>query len=194
MEDKESRQKTVVAFIAGLLIGGILVYIFAAMPDRGEKTANTEKATGTELGKESLGPSNTTAEVDSAMKAEDAKSVASVEADRDGSLTVDDQPAGSVVTIANLSTPSNAGWVVVHEINADGSLGRALGASRYNEADGLMPVRIELLRATSANATYRVVIYSENGDKVFDLKEDKPMTQDGKMIEDSFKTLAAQAS
>lgn len=190
MEEKEKNQKTVVAFIAGLLIGGLLVWVFSIAPEKkeaglkmGTTTEDTSSDTNSQI------ENGTTPNTTPVTSANPTNTQGTVIASADGSITVDDQPAGMVITLGEIKMPVASGWIAVHEVNADGSLGRVLGASRYTEADGLKPTTVESVsRPTKAGQTYRVVIYSENGDKKFSIAGgDKLVTKpDGSPIEDSF--------
>lgn len=172
MEESEKNQKTVVAFIAGLLIGGLLVWVFFgtgkddAAPARVQNGASSAQSTGT--------PSGSTAS--------DTSSTGTSDTSRgDGSITVDDQPAGTHVTIAHVDMPVANGWVAIQEVFEGDVLGRVLGAARYAQGEGLTPSEVELLRATTAGTEYRAVLYAENGDNLFRLGEDEPL-----QVEDAF--------
>ncbi len=191
MEDNTNKnQKTVVAFVAGLLVGGLLVWMFSSSSDgkkfvekinQGDAQGEVSDIEGdVSKGKES-----------SANEKEVVKNVtgSAVVAPGSGSITVEDQAPGAVVALGAVTFPVDAGWVVVHEVNADGSLGNPLGAARYGKTDGLVPNTVELLRATTIDKTYNVVIYNDNGDKVFDKTDDVPVTTGGgSRIEDAFTT------
>lgn len=167
----QESKKTVVAFVAGLLIGGLLVWVFSAGQE--SSTADKVSKSETKTAASSEAPATTTAQ-----KTEDVKVVK--EADQ-GAFTfnVANQPAGAIVTLgSDVKYPTKEGWIVVHE-DAGGELGRALGASRYNTEVGLTPDSIDLLRNTEKGKTYHVVYYTEDGDRMFDLKMDTPMQKDG---------------
>lgn len=80
-------------------------------------------------------------------------------------VSVQDQPAGSVVSVASATVPQT-GWVAVRDEN-----GRVLGAARL-EAGSHALVQVELLRATETGGRYQVLLYVDDGDKVFDLHKD----------------------
>ena len=80
-------------------------------------------------------------------------------------MTVADQPAGSVVKIASL-TLSQLGWVAIRD-----SKGWVLGAGRF-EAGTSSNVEVVLLRNTVAGEKYQVLLYSDDGDKQYDLHKD----------------------
>jgi hypothetical protein len=159
--EKQEGQKTVVAFIAGLLIGGLLVWVFSSTPEEVDEepvTTDTEVTDTT---------NNNT--VERSVTTVDREPVQEVVGD--GSITVSKQTAGSVVTLGAVSFPTVAGWVVVRDY-VDGNPGNVLGASRYDQNEGLSPDAVSLLRSTEAGSSYQVVFYNENGDRVFDLDDD----------------------
>lgn len=194
MDDKEKNQKTVVAFIAGLLIGGLLVWVFSIAPkdekqelktnDGGEKTVEQTNSSIETVGDASASPTTT-------MPPVAGKRAATVVADGDASVAVADQAAGVRVALEALVMPVDNGWVVIHEVNADGSIGNALGASRYSKSEGLTPKSVELLRAMSAGMSYQAVLYSDNGDKIFNLAEDGALIKGETKVSDSFAATGA---
>ena len=95
-------------------------------------------------------------------------------------LSVQDQPAGSFVVVSSATLPQ-AGWVAVRDAS-----GRTLGAA-WLSAGTHQAVQVPLLRNTVAGGTYQVLIYSDNGDKVFDLHGDTlVMNSDGSVAGASF--------
>lgn len=80
-------------------------------------------------------------------------------------VSVGDQPAGSFVVVGSATVPQ-MGWVAVRD-----SSGRVLGAARV-EAGTHQAVQVELLRNTVAGEMYQVLVYVDDGDKVFDLHKD----------------------
>ena len=176
--EKQETQKTVVAFIAGLLIGGLLVWVFGASSDSSDEMSDTENQQGV----------SETADTSSALEGAIDNSASGGTSDtirqatpvvtETGSIAVPSQPAGTTVVLGEVTFPTTDGWIAVHE-DADGDLGNALGASRYSTPTGLVPERIELLRSTNAGNVYHVVFYSENGDLVFDLDDDLLITRPG---------------
>ncbi len=192
MEEQEKKQKTIVAFIAGLLIGGLLVWVFGVSPKDVKKEVAVGKTDVTDVSdtvKDAEVASETKTNGKGGEVVEKKPAVTETVAKGAGSISVADQDAGAVVTLGAFTMPVDNAWIVVHELNAGGTLGNALGASRYSKTEGLIPKTVELLRSTEAGKTYHVVLYSENGDRVFDLKEDALITTEGgDRIEDAFKT------
>lgn len=82
-------------------------------------------------------------------------------------ITVNDQPAGVTVTIANMDI-SRETWVAVRDERS------ILGAGRF--AAGTESGTVELLRGTEAGKTYTVVVYVDNGNRAFDLTGDELVT------------------
>jgi hypothetical protein len=159
--EKQESQKTVVAFITGLLIGGLLVWVFSSTPD--EKKKPEEKTTDTEQ-------VTTTEDVTDAETIEKAEVKVS-EVTGKGSLTVVDQKAGKVVTLGKTEFPSKKGWVVVRDY-MDGTPGNVIGAARYAGEEGLVPTAVELVRETVAGSSYQVSFYNDIGDAGFSSAED----------------------
>lgn len=165
--EKQEGQKTVVAFIAGLLIGGLLVWVFSASPEKNEEVLNVENddVAGTfEEGTPNI--------PDAPNMTKPADTV--TEAVGSGTLEVSAQPAGLVVVLTKVAYPTKNGWIVVRDYE-NNATGKILGASRYSQDTNLMPQSVNLLRATESGKTYQVTFFSENGDKVFDLDDDKPI-------------------
>lgn len=166
-EDKQQQdgQKTLVAFIVGLLIGGILVWAFsgpsATAPSENKKDDGKEEAKTSE---------DTTK--DDAVKTEDKSGTPTPKLEvGDGKVVVNDQPASDSITLDTATYPVAEGWIGVREYN-DGNLGSILGVVRFSESQGLVPKEIVLQRSTSAGKTYAVVIYTEDGDFKFNLATD----------------------
>ncbi len=203
MDDrKKESQKTVVAFVAGLLIGGLLVWVFTERPeapatnnnDRNGNTEVTENTNGNTSDDEEddnddvdTGTStNTDASSDVDVADSTTTPTASATVDGNFSFSVADQRAGSTVALSDTTSyPTEQGWIVVHE-DANGSLGNALGAARYNTTAGLTPDQVVLLRGTTSGNRYHVVYYSEDGDRIFDLNRDVPLQNEDGMIRASF--------
>lgn len=158
--EKQESQKTVVAFITGLLIGGLLVWVFSASPE--EKKLPTENEADT---KEEVAKTEIKTEVIGATKG------GTEEAIGEGSIIVADQAAGKVVTLGALSFPTKNGWVVVRDY-LDGVPANILGAARYSAEEGLTPTSVELMRGTTAGSSYQVVFFTNAGEQGFSISED----------------------
>lgn len=167
----EESKKTIIAFVAGLLVGGLLVFIFVNPAPANDNASEGEDA---EM-----------AEVDNTDSEDDSEDTDPVSQDDDtdsnddstvtgGSVSVSDQDAGNRVALSNPSFPSTEGWVGVREYQ-NGQLVGLLGVSRWNKSEGLNPTSVSLLRPTVSGQTYAIVFYSENGDGVFSLANDSQM-------------------
>lgn len=166
-EEQQDGQKTLVAFIVGLLIGGMLVWAFSG-PSVAAPTADNETA----------------AEVEEADDTNDAVSTTNTETEAvaptlmvgDGSVAVKDQAAGMTVALDSAVYPVSEGWIGVREYTGD-QLGYILGVVRFSESQGLVPDEIVLQRATTAGNRYAIVIFTEDGDFDFNLSGDVQIDQ-----------------
>lgn len=96
------------------------------------------------------------------------------------SIDVADQAAGISVKVEKVALVQ-VGWVAVR----DGS-GRTLGAARF-EAGTHTNVEVPLLRSTVAGQSYQALMYVDDGNKQFDLREDILITKsDGSVAGDVF--------
>lgn len=163
--EKQEGQKTVVAFITGLLIGGLLVWVFSSTPENTTGETKDEGTTTEETTSDTTGTKETTIEAK-----KDAQVVTG-----NGSLTVLDQKAGSSVTLGEVKYPATAGWIVVREFR-DGMPANILGAARYNTETGLLPTSVPLQRATVTGGAYQAVFFTENGDNNFEIGVDVVVT------------------
>jgi hypothetical protein len=84
-------------------------------------------------------------------------------------VKVEDQPAGSSVSVAAVTVPAPGVWVAVAEYR-DGDLSNILGAQRVPAP--ATAVTVDLLRSTLPGSAYAVVLYRDNGDGVFDQNTD----------------------
>ncbi len=161
--EKQEGQKTVVAFVTGLLIGGLLVWVFSSTPEG--KNKPEEKSVKTDSEQVEQGDTKT-----EEKKSETAEVKENIVVGK-GAISVADQSAGTVVTLGKVEFPSRNGWVVVRDY-ADGKSGNVLGASRYSADDGLVPTTVDLMRATKAGNSYQVVFFTNGGDTGFSLADD----------------------
>lgn len=171
-EQQQEGQKTVVAFVAGLLIGGLLVWVFSG--DENNSPLDTKANDNQEM----VDESNNDTDTEMSDDEEDTTPTNNNNFEEkpemvvgEGSLDVADQSAGLVVTITSATFPTDDGWIAVRSFN-NGQLGNILGAARYSKSQGLIPERVELLAPTRAGAEYVVVFFTENGDRNFDLATD----------------------
>lgn len=163
-DEKQEGQKTIVSFIVGLLIGGLLVWAFSG-PEASAPKMNDEK--------------NKTEEVKETTNDEEKMEVEEKETSTpvvtlpvgDGSVTVANQPAGSEITLSSVVYPISEGWIGVRDYQS-GQLGSVLGVARFSESQGLVPNSIYLQRGTVAGREYAIVLYTDNGDRQFNLADD----------------------
>lgn len=178
MADNISQQndkKTVVAFIVGLLIGGLLVWAFsgpsASAPAKSEKKDAAKEMTNKDGDEEK----DDAEAADEEVKKDAAPVVATLPVG-DGKVTVSKKTAGSLVELSNVTYPVGEGWVGVRDY-ADGRLGMLLGVARFSKEQGLVPEAVILQRPTKAGNDYAVVMYNESGDRAFNLAEDTQIDQ-----------------
>lgn len=168
----EENKKTIISFIAGLLIGGLLVFIFVNPGDNAKNTQDAKADTASNTSDTKTDGTEQTNNEEAVTETTTNNNTGSnTVVSGNGSVAVDDQPAGNSVTLKNVVFPGDHGWIGVRDYS-DGQLTGLLGVARWNNEDGLIPTSIPLLRSTVAGKTYAVVFYSDNGDKVFNLATD----------------------
>ncbi len=86
-------------------------------------------------------------------------------------VVMGDQYPGNVVYL-NSAQFENPGWVVVQANNA-GTPGKILGQTYF--VAGISPGKVNLSESMIDGGTYYAVMYSDNGDKKFDIKTDMPL-------------------
>lgn len=171
-EEVKDSQKTVVSFIAGLIVGALLLWMFGG--DTAEKTATTKDANEDE-----------SAEVldEDEMEVEDGDTTTETEVEMpemevgDAEVGLESRAAGSTLSLSSATFPTDAGWIAVRSYS-NGEVGNVLGASRYSKEQGLVPSEIELLSPMVAGGQYAIVFFSENGDRQFNMRTDLPLDVD----------------
>ncbi|MEK7390681.1 MAG: hypothetical protein AAB635_00915 [Patescibacteria group bacterium] len=170
---KNISNNSIVIGIVGLIVGLVLGWLMGnggwGTKEVPRDDDGSEKAAGTE----------------NSLNALLANSSPSQESD--SAIFVVDQGAGNVATVASVETDVSA-WVVVRE-DKNGVVGNILGASRV-DSGASNNIVIYLLVPTTADKTYRVVLFKDDGDRKFDYRIDVPLTSGGVLISKSFKTLA----
>ncbi len=166
-QEKQENQKTIVAFAAGLLIGGLLVWVFGGAPKTDDRAEEDTNATTTEVVGEEIELNGTTTDEDS----DDEDAAEPVMSTGTGAVELGDQTAGTRVSLESATFPSDEGWIGVRDY-ANGQLAGILGVARFSKEQGLIPQEVILQRATKAGSTYAIVFYSESGDRVFSLADD----------------------
>jgi len=177
-EENQEGQKTVVSFIVGLLIGGLLVWAFSGPAvdaphseddNKVEKTDNKSDDKDDEM----MDDSNNDDSNDNDSSSPEVKDVVveRVLPVGDGDVSVSDQSAGLSVALEGATYPIKEGWIGVRDYQNE-QLSGLLGVVRFSEEQGLVPSEIVLQRATVAGRDYAVVIYTESGDRKFSLVDD----------------------
>jgi hypothetical protein len=161
---KEESQKTVVSFVFGLLIGGLLVWAFMG-GDKDDNKPMDEK-------KEDTAATST----EEAKEADEAKAETPVTTlpMGEGKVVVNDKKAGRSVALAEVSYPIEEGWIGVREYN-EGKLGYINGVIRFSKAGNVVPTAIPLVTPTVAGREYAVMMFTSGGDKSFNSATDKQL-------------------
>ncbi len=168
-EQQQDGQKTLVAFVVGLLIGGMLVWAFSG-PSNNSSTNKIDNEKNKEVkvdeNKKDENKSEGANDQDTGVSGTQAKLQVG-----EGKVTVEDQKSSKTVALAGATYPVSEGWIGVREYNNE-KLGYILGVARFSESQGLIPSEITLLRPTTAGNNYAIVIYKEDGDFDFSLAGD----------------------
>lgn len=160
-ETNQDNQKTIVSFIVGLLIGGLLVWAFSG-PTQQTESDDMDRDTESEM---------TMDEADDTADNEDGNEPARALAVGSGEIAIPNQPASASIMIDSAEYPVAEGWIGVREYT-DGELGYILGVNRFSQSQGLIPQEIVLQRPTIAGNEYAIVVYEEDGDFDFSLAGD----------------------
>lgn len=156
----EENKKTIVAFIAGLLIGGLLVFIFIEPAKEEAKSVDSETTSISE----EVDTNNDASADDIDLEISSTDSATATE--------TDNRPVAGTVSLDGIEFPEGAGWVGVRDFEG-GQLTGLLGVARITKEEGLIPTEVPLLRSTVKGRTYAIVFYSDNNnDKRFDLATD----------------------
>lgn len=170
MADKTTQpedKKTVVAFIVGLLIGGLLVWAFSGPSAAAPSKMDDKKK---DAPKEEVRPSNTE-ESKEDTKTDTATAPATTLEVGEGSVSLSDVAAGASVPLSNVTYPVGEGWIGVRSYEG-GRLGMILGVVRFSKEQGLVPPAIVLQTPMRAGTQYAVVMFTEDGDRAFNLAAD----------------------
>jgi hypothetical protein len=167
METNNVTQWVIIGIAAVILIGG---GFWLAM--RTPSTSSNEMASSTNA-------TTTTSTTSSTVKGTNSVPKGSMTTSSAGeAVTVNDQKAGSSVSIASM-TLTHASWVAVRDDL------HILGAAWFpsNATKG----SVELLSPTVSGKAYRTVIYVDDGDKKFDMHKDQLITSGDAAVGTSFK-------
>lgn len=165
-EKQQDGQKTIVAFVVGLLIGGMLVWAFSGPATEAPTTMDDEIVNESDSDSEVTTMSDDEEEV-----SDDVVVETPVLEVGDGDIVVNNQPAGTSIALARATYPVSEGWIGVREFNNE-QLGFILGVVRFSESQGLVPQEIILQRPTTAGRDYAIVVFTEDGDFDFNLAND----------------------
>ena len=181
MEDTtqtQSSQKTVVSFIVGLIIGGLIVWVFTSAPStKPAVTTDEKKDASSEVTKKDETKPADTATTDTKKTETPVANIGT------GSIQVDVQNAGKVVNLGATTYPGTDGWIAVHSMNGD-ALGGVLGAARYSTKEGLLPKQVELLATapTVKGKSYAVVFHKSDGNRTYSSADTVVNGADGKFL------------
>ena len=186
-EQQQNGQKTIVAFIVGLLIGGLVVWMFSGTPTEAPDNGDLETEETTPSDDEATDEDHGASENDQADRPTSPRNDTEPPREMEvgeGSVEVSDQPAGSRVILDAVTFPMSDGWIGVREfINED--LGAVLGVMRFGESEGLIPEEIILQRATTPGNDYAIVFFTASHTNQFNLALNS-------QIEGIFATFTAQ--
>ena len=173
-ETQQDGSKTLVSFVVGLLIGGMLVWAFSGPADQTNQSdqADTEDEAG-EMMDDDTESTETNEEV---ATEEPTNAPAPTLPVGNGSVVVNDQPASASVVLERATYPIEEGWIGVRDYN-NGQLGFIKGVVRFSAAAGVVPENIILQDATRAGQQYAVVVFSDNGDNAFNPAGDVQIDQ-----------------
>lgn len=169
---KEEGQKTIVSFVVGLLIGGLLVWAFSGSETEAP-TDTVDEVTTEEVVLEE--ETTTDTDATSEEEAEVTPETPALEVG-DGQVVVNDQPASARITLESVTYPIAEGWVGVRDYS-DETLGPILGVVRFSQSQGLVPEAIQLQYPTRAGGEYAIVFFTEDGDRQFNLATDVQIDQ-----------------
>lgn len=172
-EQNEEGKKTIVSFIVGLLIGGLLVWSFSGTGNDVATPEDTEDTTAEEVTNDTDNTESTTDSEETNETPQTDTTVPPVATlpTGDGAVNIADTSAGNRIPMESATFPVAEGWVGVRDYN-NGQLGPILGVVRFSEEQGLVPTEIILQRATVRGNEYAVVFYTEDGDRDFNLATD----------------------
>ncbi len=171
-EEQQDGSKTLVSFVVGLLIGGMLVWAFSGPADQANVSDRAQD--DTEAGEMEEGEMEEMAEGQDTATSE--PTVAPTLPVGDGSVVVNDQAAGRSVSLERATYPIEEGWIGVRDYN-NGQLGFIKGVVRFSAAAGVVPENIILQDSTRVGQQYAVVVFSDNGDNAFNPAGDVQIDQ-----------------
>jgi hypothetical protein len=170
--EQQDGSKTLVSFVVGLLIGGMLVWAFSGPTNQTntKDEVNNEDEAGEMMAEEQ----GSVAVEDDVETTSDTTALTLPVGD--GSVVVNDQPASASIILERATYPIEEGWIGVRDFN-NGQLGFIKGVVRFSAAAGVVPENIILQDSTRAGQQYAVVVFSDNGDNVFNPAGDVQIDQ-----------------
>lgn len=160
-------QKTVLGFVGGFIIGALIIWGWSVFHNRPRLDVPAQTTAPTDVS------TDETASADAATDTtKEITNTDTTQLTESAHIVVTDQAAGATVHVDELSLALD-GWAVVHE-EQGGYIGNALGAMR-RDAGSYTDLTVSLLRNTEPATRYWVVLYSDNGDRLFNLHDDFPI-------------------
>jgi len=180
-EDTKQQQdgsKTLVSFVVGLLIGGMLVWAFSSGSEQTDLGPITDTEIEVVTGEDTTDEDATEAETVEDATAEETQTTNTLPMDDRGLIQVNDQPAGTSVTLESATYPIPEGWIGVRDYD-NGQLSFIKGVVRFSAAAGIVPESIPLVAnaPTIAGQEYAIVVFSDNGDGQFNSAGDIQLDQ-----------------
>lgn len=86
-------------------------------------------------------------------------------------IVMSDQYPGNVVYISSVQL-SQPGWVAIAKDNG-GQPGSIIGSAYFDK--GINPGKVTLSESTVEGGTYYAIIYTDDGDRKFDVAKDQPL-------------------
>lgn len=176
--------KTLVSFVVGLLIGGMLVWAFSGSTAETvmDEVADVASDAGEMV---SEGADAVAGAAQNAVEAteEVVESLPNLPVGN-GTIVVDDQAASREVAITRATYPINEGWVGVRQYN-NGQLGFILGVVQFSAEANIVPKTISLQSPTTPGREYAVVVFESDGTRGFNAAGDV-------QVDEIFATFTAQ--
>ena len=108
-----------------------------------------------------------------------------------GSITVEDHDVVDVVTLdAELVEP---GWITIH-FSMSGAPAEVVGTSDYLEAGTYEAMTIVLDEDMTPGWRYIALLHVDNGDQIFDIEDDLPVSVDGEVVRPDFVAIPEAAT
>lgn len=165
-----------IAFLLGVIAGAGVYGVLLDKGIVGERSVKQE--TNSSVNKQAVGKETT--------KTPEVKAPLTIlVAEDDVSLVIVDQPADTRVVVSMIIL-KRSGWIAVHDLNADDSFGKILGARHFEEGQSFAQT-VALLRATEEGKRYALVLHADDGDAKFDHTTEVPAKdKKGKFVFEAF--------